>query len=110
MAKHLRKENHERYTFHSFRWSSATAAADSGSTPQQMVDFFGWKNVQMTQEYISTSKSAVQSMASHLEPSSHEDKKKGPVMAGDVKEEAVMEEVVMKGDVNESFQFNSNSK
>ena len=40
-------------------------------------------------------------MASHLEPSSHEDKKKGPVMAGDVKEEAVMEEVVMEGDINE---------
>ena len=48
------------------------------------------------QEYISTSKSAVQSMASHLEPVSHEDKKEGPVLAGDLKEEAVME-----GDVNE---------
>ena len=64
---------------------------------------------EMTQEYMSTSKSAVQSMASHLEPISHEDKKEGPVIAGDVKEEAVMEEVVMEGDENESFQFNSNS-
>ena len=37
-----------------------------------------------------------QSMASHLKPVSHEDKKEGPVLAGDLKEEAVME-----GDVNE---------
>jgi hypothetical protein len=29
------------YTFHPFRRTSATMAADAGSTSEQMVDFFG---------------------------------------------------------------------
>ena len=33
-----------------------------------MQDFYGWKSANMTMEYISTSKSAVQSMASSLCP------------------------------------------
>ena len=38
---------------------------------QQMQDFFGLKSASMTMEYISTSKSAVQSMASSLCPPEH---------------------------------------
>ena len=47
MAKFLEKENIKGYTFHSCRRSSATAAADSGASPQQMIDFYGWKNCQI---------------------------------------------------------------
>ena len=36
-----------------------------------MIDFFGWANVSMPQEYITTSKAAVMNMANHL------DKKEG---------------------------------
>ena len=68
MARILQKSDITKYTFHSFRRSSATAAADNGATVQQMQDFFGWKSASMTMEYISTSKSAVQSMASSLYP------------------------------------------
>ena len=67
MAKYLKKPNVEEFTFHSYRRSSATAAADSGATPQQMIDFFGWANVSMPQEYITTSKAAVMNMANHLD-------------------------------------------
>ena len=73
MAKFLEKENIKGYTFHSCRRSSATAAADSGASPQQMIDFYGWKNCQMPQEYISTSKVAVKNMAHHLMPKSTEE-------------------------------------
>ena len=66
VARFLGKENVEDFTFHSFRRSSATAAADAGATPQQMVDFFGWKNQSMTAEYISTSKHQISSMADKL--------------------------------------------
>ena len=66
MASILQKDNISNYTFHSFRRSSATAAADNGASVQQMQDFYGWKSANMTMEYISTSKSAVQSMASSL--------------------------------------------
>ena len=68
MAKTLSKENPSAYTFHSFRRSSATVAADFGATPQQMVDFFGWKSTDMTAEYISTSKKATTDMANLLLP------------------------------------------
>ena len=40
MAKYLKKPNVEGFTFHSYRRSAATAAADSGATPQQMIDFW----------------------------------------------------------------------
>ena len=66
VARFLGKANPEAYTFHSFRRSSATAAADAGATPQQMVDFFGWKNQSMTSEYISTSNYQLNTMADRL--------------------------------------------
>ena len=42
------------------------AAADGGSTSEQMQDFFGWKNPSMCKEYISTSKAAITTMAAKL--------------------------------------------
>ena len=66
VARFLGKENPEDYTFHSFRRSSATAAADAGATVQQMTDFFGWKNPSMTAEYISTSRHQITTMAEKL--------------------------------------------
>jgi len=66
VAKYLHFPEPETYTFHSFRRTSATTAADAGSTTEQMVDFFGWKNGSMCQEYISTSKPAILGMASKL--------------------------------------------
>jgi hypothetical protein len=65
-----------RYTFHSFRRTSATSAADAGATTEQLVDFFGWKNGSMCQEYISSSKPSIIGMASRLSGSeaSKEDK------------------------------------
>ena len=56
----------EKYTFHSFRRTSATSAADGGSSTEQMVDFFGWKNGSMCTEYVSTSKPALVGMAKRL--------------------------------------------
>jgi len=64
MLLKLPEENH--YSFHSFRRTSATSAADAGSTTEQLVDFFGWKNASMCQEYISSSKPAILGMASRL--------------------------------------------
>ena len=68
MAKSLGKgkESINDFTFHSFRRSSASAAADDGATAQQMIDFYGWKSVSMPQEYISTSKKAINNMAGLL--------------------------------------------
>ena len=66
VAKFLGKENWQDFTFHSFRRSSATAAADAGATPQQMQDFFGWKHPSMTAEYISTSRHQINAMAGRL--------------------------------------------
>ena len=66
VARTLGKPNHADYTFHSFRRSSATAAADDGASAQQLISFYGWKSVNMPQEYISTSKRAVMNMASLL--------------------------------------------
>ncbi len=54
------------YTFHSFRRTSATSAADGGSTAAQMTDFFGWKNPSMCHEYVSSSKPAITKMAQML--------------------------------------------
>ena len=56
----------EKYTFHSFRRTAATSAADAGSSTEQLVNFFGWKNGSMCQEYISSSKPAILGMASKL--------------------------------------------
>ena len=68
MAKSLCKDDFSGYTFHSMRRSACTAAADDGATPQQMVDFFGWKSMSMPQEYISTSNHAMSNMATLLTP------------------------------------------
>ena len=61
------KENPEKYTFHSLRRSSATAAADNGASVAQLMDFYGWKNTNMPQEYVSSSKASVKSMAVRLQ-------------------------------------------
>ena len=66
IAKVLGLSNPASYTFHSFRRTSAPIAADAGSTSEQMVDFFGWKNSSMCQEYISSSKPAILFMANRL--------------------------------------------
>lgn len=66
IAELLSLPDPSRYTFHSFRRTSATSAADSGATTEQLVDFFGWKNGSMCQEYISSSKPAILGMASRL--------------------------------------------
>ena len=60
----------DEFTFHSFRRTSATHAADSGATANQLMDFFGWANSKVAQEYVSTSKSAVKNMAAKLIPAS----------------------------------------
>ena len=49
MASFLEKDNSDAFMFHSLRRSSATAAADSGATAQQLTDFYGWKNPNMPQ-------------------------------------------------------------
>ena len=67
IAKMLELPNPDLYTFHSFRRTSATNAADNGATPQQMVDFYGWKLTNMAKEYVSTSKHAIKTMACKLE-------------------------------------------
>ena len=66
VAALLKLSNPSIYTFHSFRRTSATRAADAGATSEQLVDFFGWKNSSMCQEYISSSKPAVLGMANRL--------------------------------------------
>ena len=48
----------------SLRRSSAT---DSGALVHQLMDFYGWKNTNMPQEYISSSKVAVKGMAERLQ-------------------------------------------
>ena len=58
IAALLKLPNPSLYTFHSFRRTSATRAADAGATTEQLVDFYGWKNGSMCQEYISSSKPA----------------------------------------------------
>ena len=66
IAALLSLPNPSLYTFHSFRRTSATSAADGGSTSAQMTDFFGWKNTNMCQEYVSSSRPAITSMAKTL--------------------------------------------
>jgi len=66
LAKFLELPEGDVFTFHSFRRTSATSAADAGSTTEQLVDFFGWKNGSMCQEYISSSKPAILGMATRL--------------------------------------------
>ena len=66
VATRLRLAKPEDYTFHSYRRTSATSAANGGMTSEQMQGFFGWKNASMCQEYISTSRPAIMQMAQTL--------------------------------------------
>ena len=72
VATRLKLANPANYTFHSFRRTSATAAADGSMTSEQMQSFFGWKHPSMCQEYISTSRPALLNMANALGNSSFE--------------------------------------
>ena len=67
VADLLGKEDPSKFTFHSLRRSSATVAADNGATVAQLMDFYGWKNGKMPQEYVSSSKASVKSMANRLQ-------------------------------------------
>ena len=58
VATRLKLAKPEDYTFHSYRRTSATSAANGGMTSEQMQGFFGWKHASMCQEYISTSNPA----------------------------------------------------
>ncbi len=66
IASRLALQDPEKYTFHSFRRTRATSAADGGASTKQMVDFFGWKNGSMCTEYVSSSKPALVGMAKRL--------------------------------------------
>lgn len=66
IAALLKLPDPSEYTFHSFRRTSATRAADAWATTEQLVDFFGWKNASMSQEYISSSRPAILGMANRL--------------------------------------------
>jgi hypothetical protein len=66
VAMHLNLPDWDKYTFRSFRRNSATSASDVGSSTEQLVDFFGWKNGSMCQEYITSNKPAILGMASKL--------------------------------------------
>ncbi len=66
IATLLMRPNPALYSFHSFRRTSATTAADGGSSSAQMTDFFVWKNPSMCHEYVSSSKHAITSMAKTL--------------------------------------------
>ena len=66
IAQKLDFEDVQEYTFHSFRRTAATTAADEGASPLQMQQHFGWKSVSMADEYISTSKAAIKVIAKTL--------------------------------------------
>jgi site-specific recombinase XerC len=66
VATRLYLSKPEDYTFHSYRRTSATSAANGGMTSEQMQGFFGWKHASMCQEYISTSNPAIRHMARTL--------------------------------------------
>jgi hypothetical protein len=42
IAKFLSVLECDKYTFHSFRRTTATSAADAGSSTEQLIDFFDW--------------------------------------------------------------------
>ena len=52
MASFLEKDNSDAFTFHSLRRSSATAAADSGATAQQLTDFYRYGKIRICHRYI----------------------------------------------------------
>ncbi len=65
-ARRLKLDNPSDYTFHSYRRTSATTAANGGMTSEQLQGFFGWKSASMCQEYISTSRPAIMHAAQTL--------------------------------------------
>ena len=67
MAKRLHLDTPGGFTFHSFRSSAATAAADAGPTSEQIIDFFCWSNSKMTTKCIRTSKATFINLANKLE-------------------------------------------
>ena len=67
LASLLGKENPGSFTFHSLRRTAATSAADNGASAHHMMDFFGWSNPKMPQEYISTSNASIRDMANRLQ-------------------------------------------
>ena len=66
VACRLNLSNPESFTFHTYRRTSATSAANGGMTSEQMLYFYGWKSASMCQEYISTSGPAIKKMAQTL--------------------------------------------
>ena len=66
IAALLKLPDPSEYTFHSFRRTIATRAANAWATTEQLVDFFGWKNATMSQEYISSSRPAILGMVNRL--------------------------------------------
>ena len=66
IAALLKLPDPSEYTFHSFKRTSATREAVAEATTMQLVDFFGWKNASMSQEYISSSRPAILGMANRL--------------------------------------------
>ena len=76
MATVLGLDNQLSFTFHSLRRSSAATAADSGASfLATIMNFYGWANPSMPQEYVSLSKASVKSMADKLQgPSNQIDK------------------------------------
>ena len=88
VASLLKLDDPAEYTFHSFRRTSATEAADYGSTSEQMKDFFGWSNSKVCGEYISSSRPAIMSMAKRLSDHSSADNSE---MANDL--EGVLEQM-----------------
>ena len=77
MATVLGLDNPVSFTFHSLWRSSATTVADSGAFVQQLMDFYGWANPSMPEEYVSSSKASVKSMADKLQgPSCAKDAQK----------------------------------
>jgi hypothetical protein len=66
VARRLKLDNPDDYTFHSYRRTSATTAANGGMTSEQMQGFYGWKSASMCQEYISTSRPAIMRAAKTL--------------------------------------------
>lgn len=64
VALKLQLDNSESYTGHCFRRTSATIAADSGATAQQMQRAFGWKSASTAQKYVEESTAGARAMAS----------------------------------------------
>ena len=42
-------------------------AADQGGSGQQLIDFFGWMNVNMTSKYVNTFKKSITNTAQNLD-------------------------------------------